>query len=209
MALQFFKPNAKGTGAALSVSFNSKGDKKGAFFELIKQVSWDNTTKKGKFGGGAKTLTKFNTTELAQFIDCIERGADFEKALYHTTQDSSSQINFSKMRNKVQENGKWVDAEGYKGYVLYVSKGDDKISIGLTFPEAVELREYLKFVLGHIFTAWYSESIKEAKEYQDRKAKEQAATQKQTPAIKAKSIETFVEAEPEVAEEPLDEDTPF
>lgn len=209
MSMQFYKPNSRNTGAALSVSFNSKGDKKGVFFELIKQVSWDDSTKKGKFGGGAKILSKFNTTEIAQFIDVIERGADFEKALYHTNGESSSQINFTKMRNKVQQGGKWVDAEGYKGYVLYVNKGEDKISIGLTFSEAVELREYLKFALNHIFTALYSESIKEAKEYRERKEAEEAAKSQKTvktAAPKAKSVEDFVKP---AVEEDESQDIPF
>lgn len=206
MGLQFFKPNSKNTGAALSVSFTSKGDKKGAFFELIKQVSWDDSTKKGKFGGGAKILSKFNTTELAQFIDCIERGADFEKPLYHTTKDSASQINFSKMKNKINQNGKWVDGEGYRGYVLFIGKGDDKISIGLTFAEAVELREYFKYVLTHIFDGWYSDDIKQAKEYQEKKAAAEGAAPAAKPVTKAKSVETFVES---TVQEEEESDVPF
>ena len=163
MALQFFKPNQKGSGAAISISFNSKGDKKGVFFELIKQVSWDDATKKGKFGGGAKILSKFNTTEIAQFIDVIERGADFEKALYH----------------------------------LEMALSKD------------ELREYLKFALSHVFTAWYSESIKEAKEYRERKEAEEASKRQnpaKAPVTKAKSVEEFVEL---VAEETESDDVPF
>lgn len=191
MSLQFFKPNSKGLGAALSVSFNSKGEKKGVFFEIIKQVSWDDSTKKGKFSGGQKILSKFNTTEAAQFIDCIQNSTDFEKPLYHTNGETSSQINFKRYKGKVKDStGKWVDGDSYKGYALSISKGDVQVSLGLTFAEAKEFQLYLEFCLQHIFSGWYSDQIAAAKER--AKTKETEQSKKAEPI---KKVEDFVEVE--------------
>lgn len=197
MGLQYFKPNGNNTGAALSVSFNSKGDRKGIFFELIKQVSWDNQAKRGKFSGGQKILSKFNTAEAAQFIHCIESGSDFEKPLYHTNGESSSTINFKRYKGKVKDKaGQWVEAPDYKGYALSVSKGDIQASLGLTWAEAVEFREYLKFALNHIFTGIYSDDIASLKERQ-AKQKEQEQTTTTSNKNAVKSVENFVEVEEE------------
>lgn len=205
--ISFFKPNSSAKGAALTVSFSSRGDRKGIFFELIKQVSWDDTTKKGKFSGGAKILTKLSTTEAAYFIDCIEKVYDFEKPLYHTTGDASSTINFTRFAAKVlnKETNKWEANGSYKGFLLQVHKADVNIGIGLTWAESVELREYLKLALREIY---YSVIFEEEKRREDYNASKNAPAaepeQTKAPAKKAvaKKMEEFV-PEPEEDEPPF------
>lgn len=209
--ISFFKPNSSNKGAALTVSFNQKGDRKGIFFELIKQVSWDDATKKGKFSGGAKILTKLSTTEAAYFIDCIEKVYDFEKPLYHTTGDASSTINFKRLAAKVlnKSTNKWEEDGSYKGFLLQIYKGDVNIGMGLTWAEAIELREYLKLALREIFYAIIFEEEKRREEYNQSKQQTGAPEASATPAkqkVKAEKLKPVEEFVPEPEE---DENIPF
>jgi hypothetical protein len=193
MGLSLFKPNAKNTGAALLASFNSKGDKKGIFLELIPQTGWNEQTKNGSFKGGEKITVKFSPQEAAKFIHSLEYLKPFEKPLFHkTASGETTTINFVV----------WKDVF----FALSVNKTDRKVGILLSEDEQILFREWLKFALSHIFTAWYSEDVAKAKEY--AQSKDEGGDK---PAYKKsgfqKKVSDFVEEEKAVEVE--DDDIPF
>jgi hypothetical protein len=177
--LSFFKPNKFNKGAACTISFSSKDG--AAYFGLVRQVSWNEETKKGTFSGGASLNMKFNATELSEIIDIIERNVPQAKALYHTFGDTYTYIGFNPHKKE----------DVQLGFALSVTQGKeggtekDKWYFGFTFAEAALLREYLKFILGHFFSAMYSEAKKQAlaRKPEDEKpvAKEPEAPAKEEP----------------------------
>ena len=120
---------------------------------MIKQDSWDASRKTGSFSknkGNAKNsvIIKFSLTEAAGLIDAIERNCTYSG--YHTSKKQIARFNFSPYINK-KEN-KQV---GFSFSINKESKEDstDKSSfvIGLLFPEARMLKEYLSFSIKRIF----------------------------------------------------------
>lgn len=202
MGLQIFKPNKANTGGAAHVSFSAKsGQKNAAYVEFIKQNGWDaaarNGQGNGKFSGGAKTVIKLSTTEVATIIDAVERRED-APAFFHTSPDGSAQIKFVRYAGKVKNaQGQYETSKTPTGYSLSVSKGEDRYGITFTFGEARELSEYLKFALDKIFGAIYATDKEKAKEYAERKEKENKAPTPQ----KSKSVSDFVQDQPEESEE--------
>jgi hypothetical protein len=190
MGLQFFKATKGVTGSLAHVSFNSKGDRKGVFVELVKQSGWNAEGNNGKgvgsFKDGVKVNVKLSTTEAAAIINAVERREDAPK-MTHMSAKGTTHIQFVRFKGKVKKGNDWVPAEDFTGYSLGVMRGEDKVSTSLTFSEAVELREYLKFALGHIFTGIYSDDLKTAKEYADKKNGGAAKTEK------PKSVQDFQE----------------
>lgn len=171
MAIQFYKPTQKVTGSACSFSFNSKDEC--LYIQLVKQVGYDPAKRLGSFNGGEKVNLKFSMTEIGGMIDALERNVPF--SAFHSS-EARTGINFDPYIDKV--------SNLQKGFSLRINQtsGDNKISfaLGFTFPEMVQIREYLKFVLEHCFSANYSA---DKKAYLDKvKKKEESA--KATPIKK-------------------------
>jgi len=162
MALQFYKPNSRKTGTATTISFKSTGDKKGVFVEMIKQVDWDSSQKRGSFSGGKKVLVKLSLEEIAAFINVIETNEGLGKDLYHKSSNGVAIIQFNPYFNKTSEE--------QIGYSLIIKKTESKegnsenlnFLIGLNKNEGTLLREWLKFATERIFNGIYSEDKKAA-----------------------------------------------
>ncbi len=193
MGLSLFKPNAKNTGAALLASFNSKGDKKGIFLELIPQTGWSEQTKNGSFKGGEKITVKFSPQEAAKFVHSLENQKPFEKPLFHkTASGETTTINFVI----------WKDVF----FALSVNKTDRKVGILLSEDEQVLFREWLKFALSHIFSGWLSEDVAKAKEYLQSKSENGQQIPNKSRQNESKKLASFIEEEAQSVEE---DDIPF
>lgn len=152
--LSIYKAKANKNGTACSFSFNSKDQ--ALFINLIKQVGWDESTKKGSFKGGDKCNVKFSMAEIGGLIDTIEKGRPSKG--YHSSQNQTIQYTFAPY---------YLGPEGgdkkLAGFSLSVFRqtGEEKekkaFQIGFNFGEAVMLREYFRSVLGRMFGAIYSE----------------------------------------------------
>ena len=203
MGLQFYKPNKSNKGGAAHFSFDSRSDKKGIFVEMIKQNGWDekgrNGLGNGVFKDGKKAFVKFTTTEAATILDSIERREDAPQFV-HTSQAGTTNITFKRFKGKVKKGNDWVEAADFTNYGLSVKRGEEQFSISFTFGEATELREYLKFALGHVFSGLYSADLQRAKEYSANKAKAEGN--------KPKSVQDFVE-EPGPISNGDEDDIPF
>lgn len=163
--MQLFKPNAKGQGHAVGISFNSKDGK--IFFKFIKQTGWDEKTKRGKFQGGQMFNITFNATEVGGILNCIERGSTDK--LFHSSGKGDTSIEWAPLVNKATnvKNGVTVSVNP-RGQE--VKEGEKPLQFGFWFnnAEARLLKEYLQFALDHIFTAEYSAEKKKFQEAQSK-----------------------------------------
>lgn len=213
MGLQFYKPNKANKGYAASFSFAAKANgTKAIFAEFVKQNGWNQEGRGGQGNGifkdGKKIVIKLSTTEAATIIDAIERREDTSQ-FFHTSEKGSTTINFKRYAGKVKEGNEWVTSKVPTGYAFSVSAGAteaDRFGITLTFGEAKELAIYLGFALEHLMSAVYAEEKAKAKEYFDKKDKEEKA-EPQTDT-KAKGPGSFLEKE-EVTSEEEDSSIPF
>jgi hypothetical protein len=143
--IQFYKANPKVSGTACSFSVNPKD--KSVYASLIKQKSWDDKTKTGRFDADNKCITKLNTMELGALINAIDTKTDW--SAYHGTQTRATKMNFS----PYSQGGN----EGYNFRVTADSKEDSEkkstFSMGFRYGEAEVLKRYFIFSMNAIFQA--------------------------------------------------------
>lgn len=173
MGLQFYKPNAKKTGAACTwdVSAKAEGDKC-VYVELIKQTGWDADVKTGSFKDGAKLNVKFTITELGEILHAIETVDDAWKGqgrhgTVHQSPSGTTLIKFYRYGNPTS------------GYALTVSRkvdGEDvSISMGFRFSELRALKSWIEFALEKIYSSIYAEDKKRAEAYKAKQSTPKAA----------------------------------
>ena len=170
--IQFYKPNPKVTGSACS--FWCSTEEKAFFSSFIKQDSWNSDRRTGSFvknkdNPKAKVMVKFSLIEASGVVDAIERNTEYGG--YHGSKNQIIKFKFTPYISK-KEN-KQV---GFSFSVNKESKEDstDKSSfiIGLYYPEARMLKEFLIHSLGKVF---------EKTAYKGKKDKEETEQQKPSP----------------------------
>lgn len=200
MPLQFYKPNTANTGTACGVSFNSKDG--AIYISFIKQTKPKTNDSPGSFKGGKQLVTKFSVGETGALIDTIEKGRPFDG--YHAIPGSTQNTKISFKPYFVGE-----DKKTLKGIGLSVIKSDkedstfkENYSVGFSLGEAVALREYLRFALGHIYAAIYSKDKKAYEDSQNREEREKPQSEKKKATEKAADKPAEKKAKPP-------EDDPF
>lgn len=93
--LQFYKPTKTVKGTACSFWRNS--DDNSFWASMIKQDSWNDKTRTGSFSKNKndpqkRVIVKFSATEIAGFIDSIERNAEYSG--YHGSQKQVVKFKF-------------------------------------------------------------------------------------------------------------------
>lgn len=154
--INFYKPNSKNTGCGCSFKYSAKDNC--VFVNLIKQASWDDSTKRGSFAANAQNpkmscSIKLNLTEMADIASCIFRNG--ETNLFHDSAKQVARIKFSPYVRASKDN----PAEKVQvGFSLSVSRDNkentqDKSSylMGFTFGEATQLSSFAVFVLNKSF----------------------------------------------------------
>lgn len=164
MPNQFYSPNAKISGGALFASFNSKDG--AVYLKLLKQVA-NNVNKVGNFDGKNPINVKLSQDEAADIIRAIRTNS--QSSFYHKFNDEVSTGKF----NYYEIDGKDKDGNPTKrkGFGLTVKKNDIEVKVGFTLGSAERLSIFLNNALTHIMDAEYSQDLKDAKEYQDKKSK--------------------------------------
>jgi len=147
--IAFYHPSKSGKGFASSFQYSKKDNT--VYAQIIKQYGWDDESQTGTFkesmkDPNKKISIKLSPIEVSAIIDCIERNRTFKT--FHDNSEFPKTINFSQ----------WIMGDVSKGFSFSVgisSKQDSEFKnsfyIGLTFPEARYLREYLVFCLNEIF----------------------------------------------------------
>lgn len=171
--IQFYKPNAKNTGAACSFWYNPEH---ACFYtNIIQQASWNAKARTGSFKANLENPSKFikiklNLNEIGGILDCLDRGREWK--CYH---------NFPQAEHITKASFKrYNDKDGVPaGYSLNGVKEpkDDpskKVSImcPFNFGEARALRECLIFMMNSYFNEKVSKAVKnqQAKKITEPKA---------------------------------------
>ena len=143
--IQFYKANPKVTGTACSFSVNPKD--KSVYASLIKQKSWDDKSKTGRFDADNKCITKLNIMELGALVNAIDTKTDW--SAYHGTQTRATKMNFA----PYSQGGN----EGFNFRVTADSKEDSEkkatFSMGFRYGEAEALKQYFLFSMNAVFQA--------------------------------------------------------
>lgn len=154
--IHIYHPNKNSTGFACSF-WNSDKDST-IFATLVKQSGWDDKTQNGTFKASFEDVTKhvnikLSDTEAAAILDCIERNRPFSS--FHDNEETPKTIQFSPWMTKPTD-GTTPVIKGYSFAITVTNKQDstqkNSFYIGLTFPEARLIREYLLFCLNRHFS---------------------------------------------------------
>ena len=172
MSLQFYKPNSKSKGTACSFWRSSEDNPFWA--SLIKQESWNTKTRTGSFSKNKdnpkkRVIVKFSDTEMAGFIDAIERNAEYSG--YHRS-DQIVRFKFGPYTpKKIKVNGEFIANDKQQGFSLSVTKEDKEDStdsqnylIGFNYPEGMRLKIYLQTILMESYKVDYNPQKSSPKE---------------------------------------------
>ena len=173
MSQQFYSPNFKNTGAALSVSSNSK--EATVYFRLIKQTAWDDKAKKGAFKGGAIVNVKLSSDETAGLIEAVRN--KYQYSFYHSFDKQTTTGSFSYYRIEA----KTPKDKVREGFGLTIKKDNVEFKVGFSLGQAERLMLYLRFALDRAFNADYAA---DKKAYEDKmKASDNSKTDKNKKSV--------------------------
>ena len=151
--IQFYKPNAKNTGAACSFWFNPEHE---CFYtNIIQQASWNAKARTGSFKANLENPTKFikiklNINEIGGILDCLDRGREWKCYHNYPQAEHITKASFKRYNDK-----DGVPA-GYSLSALKEPKDDPSkktsIMCPFNFGEARALRECLIFMMNSLFT---------------------------------------------------------
>ena len=135
----FYKATKSIKGGAMSFSYNPDQENGGYFSEFLKQISWDEKTRTGKFDSSEanKIRVKFSVNELCEIINICDKQLGSAQ-FFHKTPSSSTQISFGSYPK---------DDPNPKGIAVSVKKGDNSIFVPLSFAEGTYLAETLRFFI--------------------------------------------------------------
>jgi len=207
MPFAAYKPNQSNKGHGLGLEFNSK--EQVLFLKVIKQNGF-NANGKGKFSGGKQVTVAFGAHEVGGILAVIDslksplystdkatlKPNRRKQEYHHESAKQSLKITFSAYEDKATG-----EVKGLSISVLQtVKEGSEKNSYSFWagVDESYLIEEYLKFVLGHFFSADYAEN-----------KKKRAEAAKNGPAPK---VDKAAVPKEQVAEAPAasdDEENPF
>lgn len=150
--MNLYKPNSKNAGHAIGLNFNSKEGR--LFVQLIKQVGWDDSTKTGTFKGGKFFNVTFNAHEIGAALNCIE--SSIAAKLFHKTDKGATSIEWAPFARKDTPDKRDGVTLSVSPRATEANKEPVKFGFWFNESEARLLKEYLRFVLSHFFTAEYS-----------------------------------------------------
>lgn len=185
MAIQFYSPNKKNTGAAAFLSSNSKD---GAMYvKFVKQNGWNEKTQNGIFAGGSILNVKFNIFEIGEMLHAITTQGNW--SFYHKVKDSVTSGAFKYYEMAITKKD---GSPGTKvGFTFWAKSGENDYKVGLTMGAVRAFAAYLSFVLDRVFQADYAA---DKKRYEDAMKQKQESEKKSLPKKNVKS--EYIEEEP-------------
>jgi lysyl-tRNA synthetase class I len=147
--LHIYHPSPSVKGFAASFWYSDRDD--AVFATLIKQSGWDSNTQNGTFKESLKDPNKhinikFNFTEVAAILDCIDRNRPFTTV--HDSEKSSKSINFVPYIPKSKNPEEKSVQSGFSFSITVTDKENNSKNsfyIALKYHEAREVREFLIF----------------------------------------------------------------
>lgn len=165
MSIQIYKPNKSNNGFAFnfSIGIDKRSKEPVLYVSAIAQHSWDEKKRLGSFTENKdnpdKNINlKFNEFECGSIIDAIERR--YEYSTFHHFEDNKTTIKFSpwdKQTKSTKFNPKTKKYDEYQFispcFGLSITKnGNNTFKIPLEAGECYCLKEYIKSILGKIYS---------------------------------------------------------
>jgi len=144
--IEFYKPQKSGTGTCATfdcVTSLEDPKKNGFYVNLLKQHSWDDSTRNGSFKENVNNpekhkKIKLNDLELCNFLYVLESGGEKKFSTVHKNGEKTTPIFFEP----------YIKDGAFVGHVLKI----DGVGIAFNIVESIKLREYLKLALQNLFS---------------------------------------------------------
>ena len=160
----FYSPTTKVSGGALFASWNSKEGS--VYLRVLKQIA-NNPDKKGNFDGKNPLNIKLSQDEAADFVRSVRTNG--ESKFYHKFDSAVTTGSFK--HYVIPAKDTYPARSGFGFSVKKTQDGKEtEIKVGFTLASAERFSLFLQNALVHIFDAEYSQDLKEAKEYNEKRA---------------------------------------
>lgn len=144
--IEFYKPNKNSTGACATfeVRVGDENEKKNGFYvNILKQASWNDSTRTGSFSENVNDplkhkKIKLNDLELCNLLMVIESNSEKKFSTVHKNGEKTTPIFFEP----------YIKDGAFIGHVLKI----DGVGIAFNLVESIKLREYLKLSLVNIYS---------------------------------------------------------
>jgi hypothetical protein len=143
--IEFYKPQKTGNGTCATFECNSTIEdpkKTGFYVNLLKQHSWDDSSKNGSFKENVNNpekhkKIKLNDLELCNILYVLESNSEKKFSTVHKNGEKVTPIFFEP----------YIKDSAFIGHVLKI----DGVGIAFNIVESIKLREYIKASLHSLF----------------------------------------------------------
>jgi len=144
--IEFYKPQKSGAGTCATfdcVTSLEDAKKNGFYINLLKQHSWDESTRNGSFKENVNNpekhkKIKLNDLELCNFLYVLESNGEKKFSTVHKNGDKSTPIFFEP----------YIKDSAFVGHLLKI----DGVGIAFNMIESIRIREYIKASLHNLFS---------------------------------------------------------
>jgi hypothetical protein len=144
--IEFYKPQKSGNGTCATFENTSSSEdqkKNGFYINLLKQHSWNDSSKTGSFKENVNNpekhkKIKLNDLELCNILYVLESNSEKKFSTVHKSGDKTTPIFFEP----------YIKDGAFIGHVLKI----DGVGIAFNLVESVKLREYIKASLQNLYS---------------------------------------------------------
>ena len=144
--IEFYKPQKSGNGTCATFEFNTNTEdvkKQGFYINILKQHSWDESSKTGSFKENVNNpekhkKVKLTDLELCNILYVIESNGVKKFSTVHKNGEKVTPIFFEP----------YIKDSEFIGHILKI----DGAGIAFNLVESIKIREYIKAVLQELFS---------------------------------------------------------
>ena len=144
--IEFYKPQKTGNGTCATFECNTSLEdpkKNGFYINLLKQHSWDETSKTGSFKENVNNpdkhkKIKLNDLEICNLLQVIESNSERKFSTVHKSGNKTTPFFFEP----------YIKDSAFVGHLLKI----DGVGIAFNLVETIKLREYLKLALSSLYS---------------------------------------------------------
>jgi hypothetical protein len=144
--IEFYKPQKSGSGTCATFECNTSLEdqkKNGFYVNLLKQHSWDDSSKTGSFKENVNQPDKHKKVKLTDLEICnilyvIESNGTKKFSTVHKNGEKTTPIFFEP----------YIKDNAFIGYILKI----DSVGIAFNLVESIKLREYIKLALSNLYS---------------------------------------------------------
>jgi len=144
--IEFYKPQKTGNGTCATFECNTSledAKKNGFYINLLKQHSWDETSKTGSFKENVNNpdkhkKIKLNDLEICNLLQVIESNSERKFSTVHKSGNKTTPFFFEP----------YIKDSAFVGHLLKI----DGVGIAFNLVETIKLREYLKLALSSLYS---------------------------------------------------------